>query len=272
MRRSIVFSLLLAASAAALWVLAVAGPAGARPNIVCPQQSHITPCCPLPAQPASAPVQPICCTTAQCCPTTCCPATATTPTCCTPTTCFPGTPTITSSPNPSRAGQKIVISGTGTSGAQIALWREQAGQSSFSQVSTTTADSSGRYTFTLKRGTVMANQEWYVKSGSAQSATLTQQVGALVALASSARSTVVGRPVLLHGHVTPSHAGQVVLVEVSHGGAWKVIARPRLGHGSSYSVSHRFAKAGPVKLRVVLQGDRRNNRSTSPTVAVTVKP
>jgi len=62
-----------------------------------------------------------------------------------------------------------------------------------------------------------------------------------------------------------------VLVEMSRGATWQVIARPRLGHGSNYSVSHRFAKAGPVKLRVVLQRDRRNDRSTSPTVTLTVK-
>jgi hypothetical protein len=281
MRRSIVFSLLLAASVAALWILALAGPAGARPHIICPQQqpgAHVVPCCPVPpqpatpSQPAAQPAQPICCTNAQCCQTTCCPPTATGPTCCTPTPCPPVLPTITSSPSPSKAGQKVVISGTASSGAPVALWRKLAHQSSFHQVSTTSADSSGKYTFTLKRGTVMTDQEWYVSSDGAQSTTLAQRVEAVVALASSARSTAVGRPVVLRGHVTPSHAGQVVLIEVSRGGAWQVIARPRLGRGSVYSVTHRFAKSGAVKLRVVLQRDSRNERSTSPTVTVAVKP
>ena len=76
---------------------------------------------------------------------------------------------------------------------------------------------------------------------------------------------------MLRGHVTPSHAGEVVLIEMSRGGTWQVIARPRLGHGSGYSVSHRFAKAGAVKLKVVLGRDSRNVRSTSPTVTLTVK-
>ena len=166
----------------------------------------------------------------------------------------------------------MVISGTAGSGATVTLWRELAGQSSFKQVSTTSADSTGKYTFTLARGTVMTDQQWYVISNGARSTTIAQQVAAVVALASSARSTVVGRAVVLRGHVTPSHTGERVLIEVSHGSTWQVIARPRLGRGSVYSVSHRFAKSGAVKLRVVLQRDSRNVRSTSSTLTVTVKP
>jgi hypothetical protein len=77
---------------------------------------------------------------------------------------------------------------------------------------------------------------------------------------------------VLRGHVTPSHTGQSVLIEVSHGSTWQVIARPRLGRGSVYSVTHRFARSGAVKLRVVLQRDSRNDRSISPTVTLKVQP
>jgi len=272
MRRSIVFSLLLAASVAAISVLALAGPAGARPHIICPQQQQVAhivpPCCPLPPAADGQPAQPICCTNAQCpCQTACCPQGGT---CCPPTCSTPAVPTITSSPSPSKAGQKVVISGTAGSGAAVTLWRKLAGQSSFQQVSTTSADSTGKYTFTLARGTVMTDQEWYVISNGARSTIVTQQVEAVVALASSARSTAVGRAVVLRGHVTPSHTGQRVLIEAAHGRTWQVIARPRLGRGSVYSATHRFAKSGAVKLRVVLQGDSRNVRSTSATVTVKV--
>jgi hypothetical protein len=282
MRRSIVLKLLLAAAcAAAIWVLAVAGSAGAAPHIVCPEQRpNVIPCCGPPVNHPNKPqVQSICCepaaccqnTTTACCTTTCCPQPTTSGTCCSPTLCG-STLTIAASPSPSRAAQKVVISGTAASGAQVALWRKLAHQSSFHQFGAATADSSGKYTFTLKRGTVMADQEWYVTSNGAQSQTITQQVDALVALASSARSTTVGRRIVLSGRVTPSHAGEMVLVEMSRGGTWQVIARPRLGHGSGYSASHRFARAGAVKLRVVLQGDSRNDRSTSSTLTLKVKP
>jgi hypothetical protein len=157
-----------------------------------------------------------------------------------------------------------------TAGTQVVLWRELAHQSGFQQVATTTTDSSGRYSFTMKPGTVMADQAWYVTANGMRSSTVQQQVTAVVALASSARSTAAGHAIVLHGHVTPSHARQVVLLEVRHGGAWHVIARPRLGAGSSYSVSHRFAQPGRIVLRVVLPGDSRNAQSTSRTVTITV--
>lgn len=281
MRRTIVLTLLLtaaaAASAAAIGTLAFAGSAGAATQIVCPQQrSDVIPCCGPPVnQPDQPHAQPICCQTTpccaktQCCTTTCCPASSGSA-CCPTAPCVVSGLTISASPSPSRAGQKVVISGTAGAGATVALWREPAGQSSFHQIASTTAGASGKYTFTRGRGTVMADQKWYVSSNGAQSQTITQQVAAVVALASSTRATAVGRKIVLSGHVTPSHAGQVVSVEMSRGSAWKVIGRPRLGHGSGYSVSHRFVRSGAVEFRVVLRADLRNERSTSPTVRVKV--
>lgn len=287
MRRSIVpLSLLLAATA--IWVLGIASPAGAAsraPRIACrTADAHIVPCCPLPPGPVSgkSDVQPICCqatcctnSTTPCCQTTACCQAAGTP-CCTPTPCTAGSLTIASAPNPSIAGRKVVISGafvgSAASGARIVLWRKPAGQPSFRQVAQTTTDSAGRYTFTLRRGTVMADQAWYVTSNGVRSATLQQHVDALVGLSASSRSTAAGQAVVLRGRVTPSHAGQTVLIEQSRGGTWRIIARARLGRGSSYAISHRFSQQGTVRLRTVLRRDARNDQSISPTVALSVKP
>jgi hypothetical protein len=184
--------------------------------------------------------------------------------------------TIGSAPDPSNAGQKVVISGTlaanPTAGVQVVLWRKLARQSSFHQFAQTTTDSSGGYTFTMPRGAVMANQQWYVTSGSLQSATIAQHVHALVGLAPTAHSSTSRQPTVLHGSVTPSHAGEVVLIEQRVGGAWQVIARPRLGRLSGYTVSHRFGQPGTVKLRTVFRGDIRNVWSTSRTVTFAVAP
>jgi hypothetical protein len=291
MRRSIVVISFFVALAA-LTVLAPATPAS---GIICPQA--IPGCCPPPplAARTTGHVQPICCQPTTCCatgtttpqaccpPTTCCATGTTTPQACCPPTgcctppCVAGSLTIASSPNPSKAGAKVVISGAITgnpqSGAQVVLWRKPAGRSSFGQMSQTTTDSSGHYTFTLGRGTVMADQAWYVTSVGLRSSTIQQQVSALVGLSASTRSAGVGQAIRLSGRVTPSHAGEVVLVEARRGGAaWRVIARPHLGHGSSYAVSGQFSQPGPVQLRVVLPGDARNAKSTSPTVTVTVRP
>lgn len=156
-------------------------------------------------------------------------------------------------------------------GATVVLWRELSGQSSFHQVTQTTTDSAGQYMITMKRGSVNADQRWYVTANGVQSPTVSQTVNALVGLSASSRSVAAGSPLVLKGRVTPSHAGQVVLIEQSRGASWAVIARPRLGHGSTYTMSHRFTRAGAVKLRAVLQGDTRNDRSNSPPITVTVK-
>ena len=288
--RRLIFPSSLLVLAASLLAIAAPGPAGAAgsaPHIVCPQQnarSYMPPtCCPVPTnakQRAAGEFVPCCGYPGTCCApgTTCCTSGTTCctsgTTCCT-TICPSGSLSIASSPDPSMAGRKVVISGglTGNpvSGAQVALWRELSGQSSFHQVAQTTTDSAGQYTFTMKRGSVNADQQWYVTANGLTSPTLQQKVDALIGLAAGSRTATAGQPVALSGHVTPSHAGQVLLIEQSRGGSWAVIARPRLGHGSGYRLSHKFMRAGSVKLRAVLPGDSRNNRSNSPTLTITIK-
>lgn len=284
MRRSIVLSSLLLATAT-IWLASLAGPAGANvarpagaasPRIYCP---GVEPCCPLPtasadaccAQTQTCCATTTCCTTTACCGTTdCCVSGA----CC--TSCSSGGLTIASSSDPSTADRTVVISGalsaTPSAGAQVVLWREKAGQSSFHQLATSTTGSSGAYAFTLKRGTVMADQAFYVASGTLRSGTLEQEVRALVGLSSSARTITAGQAVSLTGHVAPSHAGERVLIEQRRAGTWHVIARPRLSKGSSYSMSHRFAHSGKSELRAVLPLDARNVASASSAVTLIVKP
>jgi hypothetical protein len=168
----------------------------------------------------------------------------------------------------------VVISGGLTppvAGATAVLWSEPSGQSTFRQIAQTATDSAGRYTFTLTRGMVSADQQWYVTANGLRSPTLQQHVKALVGLAGP-HTAVVGRAMMLHGHVTPSHAGQVVLIELRKGSQWRVIARPKLGRASSYDVMYRFRRSGTADLRAVLPGDSRNDTSGSPVLAVTVKP
>lgn len=283
MRRPFVLLSLLLAVTAGISVLATASPAGAQrlaPRYVCPQ---IIPCCPVPigstqsranATPTCCSQGGTCCGSTACCPSgTCC----TTTTCCTATSCPAGSLTIASSANPSTAGRKVVVSGvlsaSSAAGIPVVLWRELAGQSSFNQLAQTTTDSSGDYTFTLKAGTVMADQSWYVTSGSNRSATIDQQVRAAVGLTASTHTAVKGQVVGLRGKVAPSHAGQVILIEEKSGPAtraWHVIARPRLSKGSSYSLSRRFAQPGKTELKAVLGLDARNIASSSPVITLTV--
>lgn len=298
--RRLIFPSSLLIMVASILVIAAPGPAGAAgtarsvPHILCPQQPGQPtpqPCCPLPTNakaragaqyvPCCPQASTPCCTSGtNCCTTgtTCCAAGTTCcttgTTCCTPS-CPSGGLSIAASPDPSTAGRKVVISGglTGNpvSGAPVVLWRELSGQSSFRQLAQTTTDSAGRYTFTMKSGSVNADQQWYVTSNGLTSPTLQQKVNALVGLASASHTVTAGQAVALSGHVTPSHAGQVLLIEQSRGGSWAVIGRPRLTHASAYKLSQKFMRAGAIKLRAVLPADARNNRSNSPTLTVTVK-
>ena len=283
-------SVVLALGAISLALLAISSPATATarraPRIACPQQaSQTVPCCPLPVNGvrSSPDAQPPCCQNTPCCqpttccqPSTCCPSGACCPSgvCCT-SPCGSGSLSIAASPDPSTAGRKVVISGvlaaSPSAGAQVVLWRKLARQSSFQRVAQTTTDGAGRYTFTLRGATVMADQEWYVTSGRLRSAMFNQQIRAIVGLAPSARMFSVGQVIVLRGRVTPSHVGEGVLIEQRRGGAWRVLGRSRLGAGSSYALPHRFAHPGTIELRAVLPADARNMRSSSPTVTVAVK-
>lgn len=285
MRRTITsLSLVTAAATCALAIVSSASAATQAARIICPESNGlnapILSCCPPPLSPQSGDVQPICCQTT-CCPaattvccqtTTCCPSTG----CCTSTPCATGSLSIASSPNPSMAGRKVVISGAlaghSASGVQVVLWGKLAGHASFQQMGQTTTDTSGRYTFTLPRGSVMTDQAWYVASTGVQSATVEQHVDALVGLSSSTHTATAGQALRLRGQVTPSHVGETVLIEQRQGGAWRVLARAKLSRTSSYSLSHRFTQHGTVRLRAVLRGDARNDTSVSSTLTLTVKP
>jgi hypothetical protein len=160
--------------------------------------------------------------------------------------------------------------GNAVAGTQVVLWQEVVGQSSYTKAATTTLDSSDQYSFTMQAGVVKANRSWYVTAGGIQSGTVEQKVAASVTLSPPA-SVAAGKPVALKGAVTPSHAGEIVLIEQRVGGKWRVIGRPRLSHASTFAGTHRFAHAGTAQLRAVLRADSRNQGSNSRTATVKVR-
>jgi hypothetical protein len=261
---SVTIALILAGVAASS---SVARPEGARPAILCPL-SGPTCCGPPHAGPASAHssavaepavccagAQPICCE--QCC-------TGAQPACCTGT-CAPEL-TIAASPNPSRAGRPVSISGRATgiaAGTKVVLWQRLPGQRTYHSIKQTTSSSSGGYAFAFPAGSVDTNRDWYVTAGSATSATIAEGVHAIVklsALSADGRSALRVRAI---GRVVPAHAGERLLLQRRLGRTWRTIARSRMGRGSRFDVAHRFATAGRVELRVVLPATAFNLRSTS---------
>lgn len=245
-RRLVPLVLVLTFLALGAW----SGSAGAI--VVCPQTGT---CCgpPTPAHDAAAP----CCTTTCCGSSTCCAAGDVEPAC--PATRL----TISTSPDPSVAGQSVTISGRltgGASGTSVSLWQKLAGQSSFRNVAQTTTNASGDYTFARGAGTVQKDTSWYTTASGARSATQLQRVSAQVKLVTW---TVAGGLVKLHGHVAPSHRGEAIALQRHTAKGWRTIARTVIGRLSRFTLLHRFAHKGNVQLRALFGGDSSNTRSAS---------
>ncbi|MGI8429785.1 MAG: alkaline phosphatase family protein [Solirubrobacteraceae bacterium] len=193
---------------------------------------------------------------------------------------------ISSAPDPSTAAAQVSISGALRASAPVSsrvlLWQRLSGGRRFHLLEVTSTDASGHYVFALAAGAVPTNREWYVTAGGPRSALVYQRVHALITLrtgtpstASTASTTSVataipGDQVRLSGRVTPSHAGQRVVVQQRFGQRWVTIARPRLGRQSHFFLGHRFRHAGTAHVRVVLAGDPRNIRSYSRVLKISV--
>jgi hypothetical protein len=163
----------------------------------------------------------------------------------------------------------VTISGTARGflrGTTVTLWQELPGQQSFHQVASTTRDSSGAYKFI--RGPIDTNRRWYVVAGGVHSNTVRQHVTAVVTL-DGPKTAKLHTEVLFGGHVTPTHAGEPILLEEEATGAWRVVGSTTINHASNYTARVVFIHAGRVHLRALLPGDSRNARSTSRSVTVT---
>ena len=204
--------------------------------IVCPLEPSATvtfPCCGPPIVTAASSYVVPCCDTPK------------------PINCLVGL-TLSASPKPSTAGQKVTITGRwpgNTAGQTVDLWQQLAAAKTFTDVAHTTTGSLGDFQF-VRKG-VETNRKWYVTVGSSRSVTVTQQVRAVVKL--------IG----LHGQVVPNHAGERMLIEDKAASGWAVIARPRVSPASTFSF-------GPAdgEVRAVFRGDRRNIRSVSQAVVL----
>lgn len=219
--------------------------------IVCPQLAGvIIPCCGPPvAQPAQiGPLQPICCPQNALCASSL---------------------TIRSSPNPSSADGRVVISGqllgAPTAGVPVVLWQELPGQSQFHRLLQTTTGATGKYLLMRDAGLDQTNREWYATADGTRSATISQSVEATITLV--ARLHGRAHRVAFSGRVTPAHKGQRLLLQRRTARGWLTIARPLLSRTSSFHVVHRLA-TGVHELQAMLPAGADNVTSVSPAVTI----
>ncbi|HEU4978037.1 MAG TPA: hypothetical protein VFT42_04005 [Solirubrobacteraceae bacterium] len=185
-------------------------------------------------------------------------------------------PTIGAAPNPTTAGDPVVIFGTAPPGSRVVLWHRVNPAPRFTPVQRTTADSAGRYEFSRADGVVTSNRNWFVRVDGRRSRTVHERVFALVTLQGPASTNVdTGVPTTFTGTVTPPHAGHVVLLQrqsaASGGDDWHTITRGRIGAGGAYTIVHRFRVPGDANVRVVLPRTRRNLRSPSNVLSLQIE-
>jgi phospholipase C len=179
--------------------------------------------------------------------------------------------TITTTPNPSTAGQAVTISGqllaTRPAHSVIRLWRRFPGSRRFQQTDVTRTDSSGRYSMTAL---IDSNRWWYVTTRGLRSRTVHQRVEGLVKLAASATRAAPGDRVAFTGRVAPSHPGEQMVLEQLGPAGWQSVARGHLDAASTFSINYAFRTNGTYQLRAYLRWSAPNINSYSPPVTVTV--
>ncbi len=168
------------------------------------------------------------------------------------------------------------LSAPNSANRTVVLYHRLPNQSRFTRVQRVQTDSAGLYVIHRVSGVVDTNRSWFVTAGRLRSRTVNEHVRALVTLNGPAGPYLTGpkHAVTFTGHVTPNHAGERVFLQRqfgADGNRWVTIDSGRIGRSSNYSVRHTFrVPDGSNSLRVLFRGDRRNIRSVSPELDVTV--
>jgi hypothetical protein len=257
----------LAAPCAVAFVAQAQAVARAHPSVICPvraARASVRPCC---EPPIAQPKQP------PCCPSNAAARPAVQPICCT-AVCPAVSITISSLPDPARAGQPVTVKGVVRGGdrVRVALWQRRAGQRSFSRVAITTTSPSGAFAFTRPGGSVMRNTYWYASADAMRSATIEQFVRAIVTLRASRLRMARGAILHLSGTVRPPQRDvrAQILARVGRG-LWRVVARPLLRPGGRFACSLRPRRAGRWNLRALVPSDPANLQGQSATLTVIVR-
>ncbi len=188
--------------------------------------------------------------------------------------------TIHAVPHRIIAGEAVLIygqlKGADQADQTIRLYHRVAPNRSYSLISITKTNSAGQYEFTRAEGVVETNRSWFVRGPVlSHSRTVYEHVAALVTLATSPTPAVglTRHPIVFSGHVTPDHAGSVVLLQAQNGSGdrWTTLKRGVVGSGSNYQVSYAWRVPGERDVRVLFGGDRRNTAAASDPVPVIIQ-
>jgi hypothetical protein len=186
--------------------------------------------------------------------------------------------TIHAVPHDIIAGEAVLIygqlDGPGHADQVVRLFHRIALQPTFTVIGTTRTNAAGQYEFTRPDGIVDTNRNWFVRGpGLTHSRTVHERVAALVSLAASSATGSTRHPIVFSGHVTPGHAGGVVVLQQQRGTSddWRTIGRTAVGAGSDYQISHSWRVPGSYNVRVRFAADARNTAAASDPVSVVIQ-
>lgn len=188
--------------------------------------------------------------------------------------------TIAASANPIVVGSTTLISGQATgkkaAGASVDLQAEPAGSSSFSKVSSTTADSTGHYSFKVSPDVNTVYRVMAKVGPSATSSNLLVNVRVKVTMRVSTTKPAAGQLVRFSGFVLPAYVGKTVLIQRKTASGWRTLAQAKLVAAaplgsttrSKYGKRIRFRKSGLYRVRFSQTGST-NLPNNSPTRRLT---
>ncbi len=182
-------------------------------------------------------------------------------------------PTLVATPDPSVAGQPVHLYGHvpgARRGTLVVLYRQLPTGGRFKRVAVTRTNRRANYNFGHFPGVLYTNRRYFIVARGRGSAMLIQAVQAVVTMTTSSTSVSPGQTFSFSGHVTPSHAGESVLMEeAGANGTWTVLTTALLNTASDYTANTSLATEGTYRFRAVLNGDASNVLSASSPVTVT---
>ena len=152
------------------------------------------------------------------------------------------------------------------------LWRELGGQPTFRPVGHAVLDGNGNFRFPFPAARAQTSSEWYATSGAVTSRVIEQGVYGTVSLASTATFAVSDDTETFSGRVSPSHAGEQVLLQRLVSGQWRTLKTARLDAGSAFTANFQFIKSGRQQWRATLPEDARNLESSSTSLPIKIAP
>ncbi|MGA9860347.1 MAG: hypothetical protein WBQ18_20950 [Solirubrobacteraceae bacterium] len=181
-------------------------------------------------------------------------------------------------PNSVIAGEPVLIygqlKGSDHANKTIYLYHRINPNRHFSLISVRKTNSFGQYEFTRAEGVVLTNRSWFVRGpGFTHSRTVHERVAALVSLAASSPTGFTRHPIVFSGHVTPDHAGNIVLLQAQKGSSddWRTIKRGRLDASSDYNIPFAWRVPGAYNVRVLFRRDARNVAAPSDSASVVIQ-